>query len=231
METRLRLLFLTSWAIMSTATLGGCAWMPFVGGKEAPPAQTETVAREPEQVIDPEVERREIRTPDIDTEDFEIGGFVGVMSVEDFGVNPVYGARLAYHITEGLFVEGAIGRTETEETSFERLSGAAEILTDDERELTYYNLSLGYNVLPGEAFVGRRRAYTQSLYVIGGIGSTDFAGDNRFTLNFGFGYRFLVTDFLAIHADVRDHLFDIDILGEDKTSHNLESHVGFTWFF
>lgn len=223
METRIRVLFLSGLAF----ALSGCGSLPFIGGNE--PA--DTVAEVPDQVIEPQVERREVEPPQIDTEDFEIGAFTGLMSVEDFGVNPVYGVRLAYHITEGLFVEGAIGRTDTEETSFERLSGAAEILTDDEREFTYYNVSLGYNVLPGEAFVGRSLAFSQALYLIAGIGSTEFAGDDRFTVNFGFGYRLLLNDVFALHADVRDHLFDIDVLGAEKTAHNIEGHVGFTVFF
>lgn len=223
MEARIRILFLSG----LVCTLSGCSFIPFVGGDEPP----DVVAEVPEQVIDPEVERREVKPPKIDNENFEIGAFTGLMSVEDFGVNPVYGVRLAYHITEGLFVEGAIGRTDTEETSYERLSGAAQILTDDERKFTYYNVSLGYNLLPGEAFVGRGRAFSQALYLIGGLGSTEFAGDDRFTVNFGFGYRFLVNDSIALHADVRDHLFDIDILGEEKTAHNIEGHVGITIFF
>ena len=187
-------------------------------------------ARQP-PVIEPEVARRDIKPPKLDTEDFEIGGFGGIMSVEDFGVNPVVGARFAYHITEGFFVEAAAGRTDTEETSFERLSGAAQLLTDDERTLTYYNLSLGYNIFPGEAFIGRRWAMNSSIYLIGGVGSTDFAGDDRFTVNFGVGFRLLPTDWLAVHVDMRDHVFDVDLLGEEKTSHNLESHLGFTIFF
>ena len=64
-----------------------------------------------------------------------------------------------------------------------------------------------------------------------GLGSTRFAGDDRFTVNFGAGYRFLLTDAVALHIDFRDHLFDIDILGEDKTTHNLEAHLGVTVFF
>ena len=49
------------------------------------------VAEEPEQVVRPEIERREVREADIDTEDFEIGAFAGMMNVEDFGTNLVYG--------------------------------------------------------------------------------------------------------------------------------------------
>ena len=111
------------------------------------------------------------------------------------------------------------------------LSGGAPIISDDERTLTYYNLNLGYNLLPGEGFIGEGRAYNTSFYLIAGLGSTRFAGDDRFTVNFGGGYRFLLTDSVALHVDFRDHLFDIDILGEDKTAHNLEGHIGVTVFF
>ncbi len=228
MEDRIRILFLI--ALASAAT--GCSWMPFIGKDKPQEVVVESDGESgPVQVIEPEVERRDIKTAKIDTEDFEIGVFGGIMGVEDFGSNPSYGLRLAYHVNESLFVEATAGRTDTEETSFERLSGAAELLNDEEREFIYYNLSLGYNLFPGEAFIGENRAYSQSLYLIGGLGSTRFAGDDRFTLNLGVGYRFLVTDSIALHADFRDHLFDIDILGEDKTVHNLEAHFGFTFFF
>lgn len=186
---------------------------------------------EDQAIVDPDVDRRKIKTPKIDSENFEIGAYTGFMSVEDFGVNPVVGARFAYHITEGFFVEASYGMTDTEETSFERLSGAAVLLTDAEREFTYYNVALGYNILPGEAFIGKRRAHNSALYFLAGAGNTEFAGDDRFTVNFGFGYRFLATDWLAIHVDVRDHVFDIDILGEEKSAHNFESKLGLTIFF
>ncbi|HEX7079689.1 MAG TPA: outer membrane beta-barrel domain-containing protein [Gammaproteobacteria bacterium] len=191
----------------------------------------ETADADTPPVIEPDVERRTIEPADIDTEDFEIGVFAGQLSVEDFGVNTVVGARFAYHITPGFFVELAGGDTKTEETSFERLSGAAQLLTDEEREYSYYNVSLGYNILPGESFIGRNRALNTSLYLIGGVGKTSFAGDDRFTMNVGMGLRLLPLDWLAVHADVRDHVFDIDLLGQEKTSHNLECHVGVTFFF
>ncbi len=225
MEDRVRVLFL----IVAAVTLSGCAATKNLfgfGRDEAPPP-----AEGPGQVIEPEVERRDIKEPKIDREDFEVGAFAGIMSIEDFGSDLVYGVRLAYHVTEGFFVEGTLGRTEAGLTSFESLSGSARLLSDDDREFTYYNVNLGYNILPGEAFVGEGRAYNTSLYVIAGLGSTRFAADDRFTVNFGAGYRFLLTDSIALHIDFRDHLFDIDLLGEEKTVHNLEGHVGITVFF
>jgi len=226
MEIRFRVLFL----IIALVTVSGCAATKnlFGFGQEAAPPPT---AEPPGQIIDPEVERREIKEPAIDREDFEVGGFVGIMSIEDFGTDVVYGARIAYHVTEGFFIEGTIGQTEAGLTSFEQLSGGARLIDDDERTFTYYNINVGYNILPGEGFIGEGRAYNTNFYLIGGLGSTSFAGDDRFTVNFGAGFRFLLTDSIAFHVDFRDHLFDIDLLGEEKTVHNLEGHLGVTVFF
>jgi outer membrane beta-barrel protein len=226
-ETRFRVLFLIA-VLAASTTLQGCAATKNLfgfGPEEAPPPSAEG----PGQVIDPEVERREIKEPKIDRENWEIGAFAGVMSIEDFGSDLVYGARLAFHLTEGFFVEGTAGQTEAGLTSFEILSGGARLFED--RTYTYYNLNLGYNVLPGEGFIGEGHAYNTSLYLIAGLGSTRFADDDRFTVNFGAGFRFLLNDSITLRLDFRDHLYDIDILGDEKTVHNLEGTLGFTVFF
>ncbi len=224
MESRVRVLFLITLVIM----LSGCAATKnlFGFGRDEAPSPT---SGPPGQVIDPEVERREIKEPAIDREDFEVGVFAGIMSIEDFGSDTVYGVRLAYHVTEGFFVEAMVGQSEAGLTSYESLSGGARLF--DDRTLRYYNVNLGYNVLPGEVFIGEGRAYNTNFYLVAGLGSTNFADDDRFTVNFGAGYRFLLTDSVAFHLDFRDHLFDIDILGDEKTSHNLEGTVGVTVFF
>lgn len=216
MESRIRRLFLKAVAVTGIG----------VGSFNAPAV----LAAEAEQVVRPEIERREVREDDIDTEDFEIGVFAGAMNVEDFGTNLVYGARLAYHVTEYVFVEAAYGHTDTDETSAERFGGF-QILEDGDRDLDYYNLSFGFNILPGESFVGSKWAFTSDFYLIGGVGSTSFAGEDEFTWNFGFGYKVLATDWLALRVDARDHVFDVDLLGESQTNHNLEFTGGLSIFF
>jgi outer membrane beta-barrel protein len=47
----------------------------------------------------------------------------------------------------------------------------------------------------------------------------------------GFGYRILPADWIAVHFDVRDHVYDIDLLGEKKIVNNLEAHLGLSIFF
>jgi outer membrane beta-barrel protein len=217
MERRIRVLFLAVFAL-----LAGCAAR---GPEEISIPQSE---REAAQIIEPEVERREIKPPKIDAENFEIGAFAGIMSIEDFGTNPVYGVRAAYHIAEDLFVEAAVGRTEAGLSSIEEL---ANVRVTQNRDFTYYNISFGYNFLPGEIFLGRETALNSALYVIGGVGGTRFAKEDNFTVNFGAGVRILANDWLAVHIDVRDHIFATDLLGTNEATNNLEAHLGFTVFF
>ncbi len=193
--------------------------------------KTSPLRTQSEQLIQPEVIRREVKLDKIDTEDFEVTAFMGLLSVEDFGANPVLGARFAYHINEDMFVEGAIGSSTAGQTSYERLSGGTPLLTSSQRNILYYNVSLGYNLLPGESFLTRKTSFNSALYIIGGIGSTTFAGADRLTLNLGGGFRLLATDWLAIHVDVRNHIFNIDILAEDKLANNLEVSFGISAFF
>jgi outer membrane beta-barrel protein len=221
METRLRILLL-----IPLAGLAGCAAM------RGAPAPTEPMAgpAEPAAVISPQVQRREVSVADIDTENWEVGAFIGSISVQDFGVNFVYGGRLAYHITEDFFAELSIGTADAGVSSYERVTGI-KLLTKGQREFSYYDLSFGWNVLPGEVFFGGNRAYNTALYLIGGVGSTSFAGDERFTVNVGAGARILLQDGLALRLDVRDRILAVDVFGEDKRTHNFEAALSVTGFF
>lgn len=223
MESRIRILLLRGVALgLALAGASGCSML---GSKPAARAADPSAP-----VIQPDVERREVKPPKIDAQDFEVGGYVGLISVEDFGSNFVYGARLAYHISEGLFIEGTYAQTgDVDKTSIEAIDNI-DLLGSD-RKYKYYDLSLGYDLFPGEVFIGRNYSFNSALYVVAGAGNTTFGGEDLFTLTFGAGYRVLATDSVALHFDVRDHLFDNDITGEDKTTHNIEFSLGATWFF
>ncbi|MEM6708331.1 MAG: outer membrane beta-barrel domain-containing protein [Pseudomonadota bacterium] len=231
MEDRFQRLFLTRLnpvcrALAAMLVLG-------LGPLGAAPAFSATdpdeLELEPLVVREPEV--RQVKIDEIDTEDFEIGVFGGLMSVQDFGTDTLVGVRAAYHITEDFFVEGTYGQSTLGLTSFERLSGGARLLTEEERDLTYYNVSVGWNLFPGESFLARRWAFRGGLYLVGGVGSTEFGGDSRFTINAGVGYRLIVRDWLAAHVTVRNHMFDSELLGEAETLNNIEFSGAITLFF
>jgi outer membrane beta-barrel protein len=238
MENSNRLLLLTT-ALCAALALSGCAL--FRRDRQVEPQQTEEEAAAeeeaedadatPPRVIEPNVARRRIKRPRIDNENWEVGVGAGFMSIEDFGTQPTFAAQLNYHVTEDFFFRGDIGQSTAGRTSFETLGGDIELLTGDERRFTYYSLSLGYNFLPGEAFIGRKLAMNSGFYLLGGIGSVKFAGDRRLAINLGAGYRVLPTDWLAIHIGVMDRVFDSDLLGETKVTNNIETLLSATVFF
>lgn len=247
MEARIRVLLLTFIAL----PLGGCAslhlpWhrqqaatqdpQPQQPAAPAQPVSSPSVGDDsadstPPRVIEPVVERRKIKVPKIDTENVEIGAFYGEMSIEDFGASPYSGMRFSYHVTEDFFFDASLARATAGQTSFETLGGNVQLLSDAERRLTHYSLSLGYNILPGEIFIGRNRAMNSALYFIGGVGSTKFAGDNYFSLNFGAGFRVLPVDWLAIHIEMQDVVFNSDLLGVNRLKNNLQAQIGASVFF
>jgi outer membrane beta-barrel protein len=222
MDRGLHVLLLTTMAAAVAAP--GTALAQAGGDASTLPAQQP-------QVVEPAVKRRDVEPPAIDTENFEAGAFIGTISIEDFGSSLLYGARIAYHFTEDFFAEATVGSAEAGKTSYEDLSGAAELLTDSERQFTYYDLAIGWNALPGEVFFGGKRAMPSAVYLTLGAGSTNFAGDDHFTVALGAGLRVLATDWIALHLGVRDHMFDSDLLGKDKLTQNLQVSVGVTAFF
>lgn len=182
-------------------------------------------------IVSPDEERRRISERDLDTENFEFGVFYGLMSVEDFGSNPVAGISLSYHVTEAIFLQANAAQTETRETSYELLSGAVELLTEDQRDYTYYNLSLGYNFLPGQIYLTENWSFNTAAYVIGGAGNTEFAGQDYFTYNLGAGFKLYTTDWLALDLGMRGHVFTHELFGREVEVNNLEARLGVSLFF
>ena len=189
-----------------------------------------------EQVIQPQVDRREIKLPKYPSKDFALGVFGGTYSTQNFGASAVAGVRLGYHISEDIFVDAVYAQTKVSDENYRQiLSGG--LFAQPEETLKYYNLSAGYNILPGEVFWGRNLAWASQLYLIAGIGNTNFVSSdkvnrrNRQTINFGRGTRVLFWDRLALQVDLRSHHFTLDILGRNESTKNLELTGGVTFYF
>jgi len=242
MESRIRVLLLAAVATLTSA----CAslhWPFHRHGQPASAAAGQTAdeaadasaaaadAAAPPTVIEPQVERRKIKVPKIRSHNIELGAYFGELSIESYTAAPLTGLKFDYHITEDFFFEASAGRATAGKTSYETLGGNVQLLTDAERRFTYYNLSLGYNFLPGEVFLGRNLAMTSGFYLLGGMGSTKFEGDQKFTVNFGAGFQVLPTDWLAIHIEAQDLVFKSDFLGTNRLRNNLAANLGATVFF
>lgn len=195
-----------------------------VMAQTAPPAA-------PEQVIVPQVERREVKSPRFPSNDFSVGLFVGSYAAQNFGTSTVSGLRLGYHITEDVFVEGTLARSKVSDEDFRRIFPIGGIFRTPSQKLNYYGVVAGYNLLPGEVFFSRKVAKASQGYIVAGVGSTDFAGQKRQTLTAGFGMRVIFSDRFAVQADVRDHLYSLDLLGKRTSTQNIEVTAGLALFF
>ncbi|MCT7357776.1 outer membrane beta-barrel domain-containing protein [Thalassolituus pacificus] len=191
-----------------------------------------SVVINPIKIIEPEGQQSKSDQAKIDNEVFEAGFFLGMISIEDFGTHPLYGVKASFHATEDFFLQANYGRSEAGRTSYETINGSGiNILTDADREYSYYDVLVGYNLFPGETFVTRNLTFNSAFYLIGGVGNTQFAGDEQFTLVVGTGYRIIFSDWLTWNLDYRDHMFETELLGHKKRTHNIEFATGLTVFF
>ena len=183
-----------------------------------------------DQVIVPQVERRDVRKPKYPSNDFEFGLFGGTYSTQNFGTAGAFGGRLGYDITEDFFVEATYGRSKVSDKTFrEVLPGG--IFSKEKETLSYYDIDVGYNFLPGEIFIGKNWAKASTMYIVGGIGNTTFDGQRNQTWNFGAGARLFLADWVALRADVRDHIFSLDLLGKRSSTQNPELTLGVSFFY
>lgn len=184
-----------------------------------------------EQVITPQVDRRDLKLPRFASNDISVGVFAGRYATANFGSSTVSGLRLGYHITEDVFVDASYGRAKVTDEAFRQIFPNGGIFPTPKQNLTYYNVVAGYNLLPGEVFFGRSNAKISQGYIVGGVGSTDFAGQKRQTVVAGFGLRVVFTSWFSAQVDVRDHIYSLDLLGKRQSNHNLEATAGLTFTF
>ena len=214
----------------TVATLATAAVLALLMQVEARAADAPAADTTPDQVIVPQVERREVHKPKYPSNDFEIGLFGGTYSSQNFGTSFNWGARLGYDITEDFFVEATYGRTKVSDKAFRQILPGG-IFSAEQEKLKYYDLSLGWNFLPGEIFIGKNWAKASTMYAIAGIGSTSFDSQRMQTWNFGMGAKLFLADWVALRADVRDHIFTLDLLGKRSATQNPELSLGFSFFF
>ena len=190
----------------------------------------QTARPDSNQVVVPEVERREVKLPKYPSKDIALGLFAGTYATQNFGAAAVVGARLGYHITEDWFVEGTLAQSKVSDEAFRQVLPGG-IFVNAKETLKYYSVSAGYNLLPGEVFPTAKRAKATAIYLVAGFGSTRFNDQRSQTLNVGLGGRLLLTDRAALQFDMRDHVFSLDLLGKRQSTHNLELTGGFTYYF
>jgi outer membrane beta-barrel protein len=220
---------------MPLSLLAGCAlWhgkqdTPADNGTIAPGSQPVAAEQPPGQVVNPDIARRDIKVPKIRAENFEVGAYTGILSVQDLQSHLTYGARAAYHVSEDFFLEADYGRSSVSDEV--RRAIGQPFFPQEVIDLSTYGISFGYNLLPGEIFVGSRHAMTSVMYVLAGAGNTNFNNEDFLTYNAGFGLKVLPTDWLSLRLEARDRLWESDVLGTKKLTNNFEMTLGLAAYF
>jgi outer membrane beta-barrel protein len=205
-----------------------CATVPMTArAQQQPPQQPQPVT---EQVIQPQVERRDVPLPRFPSKDIEFSLFAGTYATENFGASAVGGLRAGYHISEDVFMQFTLAQTRVSDENFRQILPGG-LFTDPKEKLSYYSFSAGYNVLPGEVFIGSQHAKATAIYLAAGVGSTHFLEQRRHTFNLGLGVRLMLADRWSMQVDMRDHIYSLDLLGRRQTTQNLELTSGLSYYF
>ncbi len=181
--------------------------------------------------IEPEIERNPVKQAKLDDESFALAVRGGLLSLNDFGSSGLAAAQLSYHINEDFYLGFDYAKAKAGLTSFEKLSGAAPLLTDEQRQWQYYGAQLGYVLLPGEVFLTSNYAMNSAWSIFLGGGNVDFAGDTVFALQAGSQFRVYLTDWIAADLVVADYVFETSVLAEQKSQHSLSLALGVAVYF
>lgn len=178
------------------------------------------------KVIDPDKRVASANPAALDTEHFEAGVYTGFLSVEDFNTNPLWGFSARYYFNQKLLIEASIATSETE-----RANPEGTLDFNPERDFSYVSISAGYQLLKGRSFWGKKRKFNSGLYALAGVEQVDFADESNTGLLLGISYKTVLTDWLTINLDFKNHIVERNFVGDDKVTQNTEFAIGINTIF
>lgn len=182
------------------------------------------------EVVKPPERTDHARRAAIDSENFELGAYLGALSVEDFSTQVSVGLTLNYHISSRFLVQAHYAQSDVERATFEEISGG-NFLSDSDRTFEHLSVLAGYRLAEGRSFFGEDRKFNSYIYVLAGPSQVSFAGEDNTGLALGLSYKTVLTDWATLNLDVRDIVVDRAFLGDEKTTHNTELAIGLNLLF
>ena len=180
--------------------------------------------------ISPKKAVPEVKTAKIDSESFELGAYLGFLSIEDFDTVSLYGLAFNYHINSDFILAINLGQSEAAESSFEELLDS-EFLPNRDDGFQYTSVAIGYKLFHGRSYLSKKLKFNSRLYVSGGLENVDFGGETNLGLVLGLTYKVVITDWLTGDLNFKDHIVQREFLDQDKTTQNIEFALGFNALF
>ncbi len=165
----------------------------------------------------------------IDSEYFDVGLFTGILNIEDFNSEFIVGGNVTFNANENFFMQFNYFQTDASFSSYEKIE--APYFTGSDRDFTHFDFLVGYNLFLGEQFFIDKKAKLSSLYIVAGVGDTDFGGEGSFTYIAGIGYQVALKRSVLMRVDFRDYIYNTNIIGEDTTVHNTSLTASLSYLF
>lgn len=182
------------------------------------------------EVVKPPERTEHARRAAIDSENFELGAYLGALSVEDFSTQVSAGLTLNYHISSRFMVQAHYAQSDVGRATFEEISDG-NFLSDSDRTFEQLSVLAGYRLAEGRSFFGEARKFNSYIYVLAGPSQVSFAGEDNTGLTLGLSYKTVLTDWATLNLDARDIVVDRSFLGDKKTTHNTELAIGLNLLF
>ncbi len=152
----------------------------------------------------------------INNEVFELGIFAGIINIEDFGSEFAPGISATFRASEDFFIQYNYLQTDVSSSSYENNQG--KFFEGDDRSFRHYDLLIGYNLFQGEFFPSPPKANLSTLYVVAGVGDTEFGGESSMTYTLGLGYQVALTRRIGLHFDFRDYIYKSTLVSDEDRS-------------
>ena len=193
-------------------------------------ASSEEVRIQSIQVVELKTERRVVDNAAIDSEKFEVGAYLGTLSVDGFNTNLLFGLSGSYHINNRWLIQFNYGRSDVDESTYEKVVEAS-FIRDENRVFEFVDILAGYTVLPGRSYFGGKSTINSSIILLAGLGHVNYAGEGNLSVTVGASYRLVLTDFLTFNLDLKDHMVEYEFLGQSSLTHNIEFSLGVNALF
>jgi outer membrane beta-barrel protein len=155
---------------------------------------------------------------DIDNEVFELGIFTGMLNIEDFGSQFFApGISAKFRASEDFFIEYNYLKAKVTESAYEKSSGF-KFVDGKDRTFKHYDLLVGYNLFQGEFFPTTDKANLSTLYLVAGVGDTEFGGEANMTYTLGVGYEVAITRSILFHFDFKDYIYKSNLVLDKERS-------------
>ena len=140
-------------------------------------------------------------------------------------------AAYTFHVSEDLALEASFGYTRSQSEIVKLVEQRlATELVREEAPVFIYAGHLLWTLAYGKMRWFHSRISRFDFYLALGGGVTDNRSARGLTFSGGFGLKFYPTTWLAVRADIRDHLLNQELLGESRIVNNLTATLGLSVF-